>query len=611
MSKKDVLSADVWAEALISNKEIYILDKIFKNEIPSKFSDKIKLAVIDSFAQFSQNPTSKSAGYGVKENYPLIEDNLRKRYKLSKVVTNNIISFLNSAYIKMKEINHDIYFWRKAIADYIKENYVEEFNSWYDSLYKSLDKNEKIKFLFLLTALKYTSSIKDIHKWFFCFFDKEEKLSEDEFKDLLIEFGLGNLIYYRSSSGYSENQFVPFLLFEKLYKNFKAEIPIENKQIEEIFSNLSLSNLKLMEKCILNPIPILESKMGKVTQTHPLIIETSKSYSAISPFALNKFRELIKVKKLELTMKWKKELDAILNSFIINVYPLADLRVIFEVDGAYCWEIKYTYAPDKELISIGILLSPYIFQISSYSTVLDEMRRCGFQLNLIFLIKETLPTLAESFRFVTGKNLIFLLDEKGEKFYLIERSEKISEDKELLIASFLSRFLSILEKKLQISRTWPSSLIEYIENLKYFNRFPRIAMLQNRIRNLQPKLRKTIREKLEKKMGQRWKEEIRKRHLQMVKKLENVIEKRPDKEEIKDFLDGATLGELVEILRSFSNILDIERSEIEHLNIIIKYRKILEHPLKELKDRKRDLDEKVYNKLKIALDYVEEVICLK
>jgi len=56
MSKKDVLSADVWAEALISNKEIYILDKIFKNEIPSKFSDKIKLAVIDSFAQFSQTP---------------------------------------------------------------------------------------------------------------------------------------------------------------------------------------------------------------------------------------------------------------------------------------------------------------------------------------------------------------------------------------------------------------------------------------------------------------------------------------------------------------------------------------------------------------------------
>jgi len=97
-------------------------------------------------------------------------------------VTNNIISFLNSAYIKMKEINHDIYFWRKAIADYIKENYVEEFNSWYDSLYKSLDKNEKIKFLFLLTALKYTSSIKDIHKWFFCFLIRKKNFQRTNLK---------------------------------------------------------------------------------------------------------------------------------------------------------------------------------------------------------------------------------------------------------------------------------------------------------------------------------------------------------------------------------------------------------------------------------------------
>jgi len=183
-----------------------------------------------------------------------------------------------------------------------------------------------------------------------------------------------------------------------------------------------------LERCAKEAVPVIERRLGNVTQTAPLIVEASKSYFAISPFALNKFKELIKVKKAELTRSWKEKFDNILNSFVIEAHPYAELKFMFEIEGAYCWEIRYTDAPEREPISVGILLSPYIFTISGYSTILDEMKRVvSSQLNLVFLIKETLPTVTECFKYVSQRNIIFLLDEKGEKFYLIEKSVKLSE----------------------------------------------------------------------------------------------------------------------------------------------------------------------------------------
>ena len=76
----------------------------------------------------------------------------------------------------MRDINLEVYFWREAIADYIKENYTETFVQWYDFLFKELSGERKREFIFLLNAVfnRYIS-IGDLHKWFICFFDKEEK----------------------------------------------------------------------------------------------------------------------------------------------------------------------------------------------------------------------------------------------------------------------------------------------------------------------------------------------------------------------------------------------------------------------------------------------------
>ena len=588
--------------------ESEVLEEILRRDIITDFlTEPEMIAALDAFIQFSQNPTPMSYGYGIEENHPAISQNLAARYSIERAKIQKITNYLKESITRMREINAEIYFWREAVRDYIKHNYTQKFLQWYDATYKILSSEEKTEFLFFLNALKVTGYAIDFCKWFSCFFDKEEKYSENEIKELLVKLGIGNLLRYVTSSTYSRDELIPNFFLTQLHEKFKQEIPIQEKQVEEYFNNSPLSDIKLLEMCAKKTTPVLESRIGKVFLTSPLIVEKSKSYFAISPFALNKLRELIKSKKLELTLEWKQKLDKALNALLKEAFPLAELKIIFEIEGGYCWGIKYTDSPEKEPINAGVFLAPYIFPTSEYRTILDEMKAVTYtQLNLIFLTMETLPTIAESFQYVTQKNLIFLLDERKEKFYLIERSEKIPEDKALMVDSFLSRFMSIIEKQLQVSRTWPSQLKDYVENLKYLNKFPRLFAIQNRTRAVQPKLRNTTREKFEKNYGDKWKDVVKEKLPTIVDKTGKVAQARLDKEEVKDFLDGATLGELLDILRSFSDSFSIEKKELDNLEIITKHRKVLEHPLR---DQESDIDEKTYNKLQIALEYIERIIC--
>jgi hypothetical protein len=363
------------------SREKDLLDRIFETEVPVKFNRE-KLAVLDAFSQFSQNPTSMSAGYGIEENCSLISLNLKKRYNLR--TTENIITFLRGSIEEMIRINDDLYFWEKAIANYLKEKFIDDFLNWYNSLYKRLTDQERQQFLFLLYSIKllmpYNCSVKNLQKWFYCFFDKEEALSSAKLEDLIVQYGLGNFLYYRSSRGNESIEFVPFLLLDELEKNFKN--PVSEEQIEDFFEKLTINNVKELEKCSKETPPVIDIAAGGVAQTAPLVVECSKSYSAISPFALKKIKELIKTKKENLTKEWKTKISDILNYFTEESYPFVDSRKIFEREGTYCWEITYIATPDKKPIKVGILLSPYIFPLTRYSNILDELQ--PYPLILIF-----------------------------------------------------------------------------------------------------------------------------------------------------------------------------------------------------------------------------------
>jgi len=416
-------------------------------------------------------------------------------------------------------------------------------------------------------------------------------------------------LHYRSTGGYVEGRFIVSYLLDDLRETFKGKISIQEKQSENFFKELLLDNIKLLEKCAKQTPPVFENRLGRVTQTAPLIVESSKSYFAMSPFAVDKIRELIKVEKENLTKEWKEKFSRVLNSFAKESHPYADLKSILELEGAFCWEIRYVEAPEKSPISATVLLSPYLFPVTQYSTIMDEVRRIASPspLNMIFLVKETLPTISDVFRYVSHKNLIFLFDEDTQKFYVMERSEKLSDDVSFSVDAFLSRFLPFLEKEIQIGKMLPTYLKDYMENLKYLNKYPRLVSIRNRILKAEPRLRESLRDKLGKKYGDRWKEKVTEKFSGEMNRWENRIQQRVDKEKAKDFLDGATLGELVNIADTFHDVFILDKNLVQgFLNMLNQHRKVLEHPLVEPTE---DLDEKTFKSIIPALDYVETVIC--
>lgn len=591
-----------------TNKEKKVLQEVFETKIPQRFSQTEKLPTIDAFAQFSQNPTSMSAGYGIEENYSLIGENLKKRYGLGRIGTDNILAFLKESFGQMKQINYEVYFWRDTIADYIKSKYTENFLQWFDSLCDHLDEKEKKRFLFLLYALDHTKSGIELHRWFSSFFDKEEILPQQNTENSLVRWGLGNFLHYRTTSGYVERQFKVSYLLDNLRKRFKEKMPIQERQTEDFFKGLLLDNIKLLEKCSKQTPPVFYNTLGRITQTAPLIAESSKSYFGISPFALDKIKELIKAEKENLTEKWKEKFSEVLNSFVKQNYPYTELKSILDVEGAHCWEIRYVETPEKTPISITIVLSPYLFSVTQSFTILDEVRRTSSSpLNMIFLIKETLPTIADIFKYAAKRNLIFLFDEGSQSFYLMERSAKLPEDVSLSVDAFLSNFLPFLEKEIQISKVLPAYLKDYIENLKYFNRYPRLVSIRNSMLKVEPKLRESVREKLSKKYGDQWKEKVTEIFSKSISKWENRIQQRLDREKARDFLDGTTLGELINVAEAFHDVFGLDKNLVKgFLNILNQHRKVLVHLFTEPVE---DLDEKTFKSIMSALEYIETVIC--
>jgi len=569
--------------------------------------DPERLALLDAFVQFCQNPTSMSAGYGIEENYPYIRINLKVRYNLNAASIERILEFLKQHVDKMYEISYDYYLWRQQILDYILRKKSTKFANWYKSLFQQLDENDKARFLFLLNAIQHEKNVENLRKWYSPFFDKEEKLSTSDLTNIMIGFGLGNSLYYMPSRGqYGRSEFVPSPFIENLNKEYGKECPVTEEQVSNFFGQLTLSNLKLLEKCAKQTYPVLSITEGLITQTSKLIVESSKNFFGISPFAWNKIKELIIQKKIQLATSWIEKLKEVVNSFSIEKYPLIESKAVFEIEGSLFMELKYVASLDQKPIRVGILISPYLFPISPYSTIIDETRRFGFySLEIVIFLKETLPAILEALRDVYGrKTLILLLDEKEKRFYVIERGVS-HPDEVQLIDNFLSSFLPYFEREFPTSKTWPSELKAYLENLRYLGKFPRIVTLRNRIPEIERKLRDVLRKNLEECLGKDWKEILRQSMTNKIEKFEKVIEGRLDKSKTKDFLDGATLGDLIDISNQFTPLMKEDKLGKEMFNLLLQHRKILEHPIEKLEN---DVDEETFNKISVSIEYLEKTL---
>lgn len=83
------------------------------------------LPMVDALYQWGANPTSKSAGFGVEQNYPYISDNLKKRYPDAS--HEQIIEDLKEFSDRMLELDSDVYNWRNEIKKKVKEKFGKNF----------------------------------------------------------------------------------------------------------------------------------------------------------------------------------------------------------------------------------------------------------------------------------------------------------------------------------------------------------------------------------------------------------------------------------------------------------------------------------------------------
>ncbi|MBD3215910.1 MAG: hypothetical protein GF311_25085 [Candidatus Lokiarchaeota archaeon] len=92
------------------------MDITIINKILQKYEDDIN--ILDGFLQFTINPTSMSAGYGIEENYSYIRTNLKLTYDLKEQEIDQIMSTFRKEVEKILELKEDKYTINK-LREYI------------------------------------------------------------------------------------------------------------------------------------------------------------------------------------------------------------------------------------------------------------------------------------------------------------------------------------------------------------------------------------------------------------------------------------------------------------------------------------------------------------
>ncbi|MEM2110730.1 MAG: hypothetical protein QXX08_02505 [Candidatus Bathyarchaeia archaeon] len=89
-----------------------------------------------------------------------------------------------------------------------------------------------------------------------------------------------------------------------------------------------------------------------------------------------------------------------------------------------------------------------------------------------------------------------------------------------------------------------------------------------------------------------------------IKKFEGITQRRLDKDRAKDFLDGTTIGDLIDLSKQLTQFMK-DDLVIAAFTTLFQHRNMLEHPIEKMEN---DIDEETFNKLSISLDLLEKTL---
>lgn len=324
------------------------------------------IIMLDGLLQWALNPTSMSANYGIKENYPYIKKNLKLTHLLSDSTAEELINKLEvecETFLKLKKDKYSIGNFRKLIIEELSKNrFIKLFE---DLILKKKKKTSKNTIRFL-QIYKY-SPIKNypcLNVQYHAIYGKE--IDENE----IVSLGILKPLYWISSgsSGNSEiiPKFIPFL--DVIIDNLKLKkIKTHKPNPAEFIQTLKNSRDRITLDFLIN--------LMKRDQICDLLFNNQKviTRKGIVGFYLNPHSKDFNYAGISFLVR--EELYNIIKEFIKEEQKEKSERIIKILE----FEIKNKIKPsDKELVRITDI---NIDELEVYEELMNELPQESFSEN--------------------------------------------------------------------------------------------------------------------------------------------------------------------------------------------------------------------------------------
>ena len=316
------------------------------------------IVMLDGLLQWALNPTSMSAGYGIEENYPYIERNLKIVHELTSSEANEAVETLRlecNKFLEFQKNKYDIDNYQKIIRDELsKLEYIKLFENLLLKRSKKSNKNA-IRFLNLYKNCP-VQNYSCLNVQYNAIYGEE--IQEED----IIHLSILKPLYW-ISSGKSRNteiipKYVPFLdsIMDKLkLKKWKPDTPNIKDFIETLKMTYNINTLNFLKDLFeRNELYTLIYKKGQKITIQKGI---TGIYSSHNPeFAYVGISFLI-----------QKELFSLIKEYIVEELKEKTQKVIKILE----YEIKDGQQPsDKEMIKF---CDVHISEINEYEMLINVL----------------------------------------------------------------------------------------------------------------------------------------------------------------------------------------------------------------------------------------------
>ncbi len=359
----------------------------------TKYKDDI--VALDAIYQWAMNPTSMSAGYGIKENYEFISENLRLKYNLDENLIQQTIAEIKSQIDVILNKENDVYKIQNLIFEEIDEQKLK-----LDAIkrLKSAPTNV-INFIYMLTKMseiptRLTSyNLEELNARYNVMFS-------DSFPNIkqLIVFGICNSLYYRSAKGeISSHRDIPqytISIIGDMGKHLelpKITLPDVQKYITFLFENKNTEGLYSLY-WIIKHGGYYNANLPEYLKFVPQngIIAIDRKHAVISPLIQEQLtQQFFEMKEKELEYIYN-DLNAILNKISAKYFPCfskftenTNDYYIGEIDSNNT-QLKYKY--------FSIYLNNWVFDPYSEIKEIERLYEKALEKDIVELIREMAHT---------------------------------------------------------------------------------------------------------------------------------------------------------------------------------------------------------------------------